>query len=101
MGRTRNVDPNLDHRPAQRQLFEGTLSLERELGDSADAFVEYVGDYPNHQIASQILNFGAAWRFTRLQQIDFHAGFGFDRASPRTYIGLGYSFRIDGLFQRR
>ena len=83
---------------ASDRLFEGTLSLERELGDSVDAFVEYVGDYPQHQIASQVLNFGAAWRFTQLQQVDFHAGFGFNRESPKSYLGLGYSFRFDGLF---
>jgi hypothetical protein len=79
-------------------LFEETLSLERELGESADVFVEYVGDYPQHQTASQVLNFGGAWRFTRLQQIDFHAGFGFSPASPKSYLGLGYSLRVDGLF---
>ena len=79
-------------------LFEETLSLERELGENADAFVEYVGDYPQHQTASQVLNFGGAWRFTRLQQIDFHAGFGFNRQSPRSYIGFGYSLRADNLF---
>lgn len=86
--------------PGQRSdsLFEETLSLEREFGESLDAFIEYVGDYPQHQTASQILNFGGAWRFTRLQQVDFHAGFGFTSAAPRSYLGLGYSLRVDGLF---
>lgn len=79
-------------------LFEETLSLERELGNSLDAFVEYVGDYPQHQTASQVLNFGAAWRFAQLGQVDFHAGFGFNQQSPKSFLGLGYSFRVDGLF---
>jgi len=83
---------------ASDNLFEGTLSLERELGESADMFVEYVGDYPQRAIASQVLNLGGAWRFTRLQQLDFHFGFGFTKQSPRSYIGVGYSFRADGLF---
>ncbi len=82
---------------ASDSLFEETLSLERALGERADMFVEYVGDYPRHATASQVLNFGGAWRFTRLQQVDFHAGFGFTPASPRTYFGLGYSLRVDGL----
>jgi len=82
---------------ASNNLFEGTLSLERELGEQTDVFVEYVGDYPQHQIASQVLNFGGAWRFTHLQQIDFHAGFGFNRESPKSYLGLGYSLRFDSL----
>ena len=83
---------------ASDRLFEETLSLERELGESADMFVEYVGDYPRGAEASQVLNFGGAWRFTRLQQIDFHAGFGFNRSSPKSYLGLGYSLRFDNLF---
>ena len=83
---------------ASDSLFEETLSLERALGEAADMFVEYVGDYPRGETASQVLNFGGAWRFTHTQQIDFHAGFGFNRQSPRSYFGLGYSFRFDGLF---
>jgi hypothetical protein len=83
---------------ARDSLFEETLSLERELGETMDAFVEYVGDYPQHATASQVLNFGGAWRFTQLQQVDFHAGFGFTQGSPRSYFGLGYSLRVDGLF---
>lgn len=81
------------------RLFEGTLSLEREIGEHADAFIEYVGDYPSHDGASQVLNFGGAYRITDFQQIDFHAGFGFTHQSPTSYIGVGYSFRVDGLFQ--
>jgi hypothetical protein len=79
-------------------LFEQTLSLQRDIGDDGDAFVEYVGDYADHAAPSQILNFGGAYRFTKFQQIDFHAGFGFTRQSPKEYIGVGYSFRLDGLF---
>jgi len=86
--------------PGQRNdsLFEETLSLQRDIGEHIDAFVEYVGDYSNHQGPSQVLNFGGAWRFTDLQQIDFHAGFGFTREAPNKYIGIGYSFRLDRLF---
>jgi hypothetical protein len=49
---------------ASDSLFEETLSLERALGEAADMFVEYVGDYPKGETASQVLNFGGAWRFT-------------------------------------
>jgi hypothetical protein len=64
----------------------------------ADAFVEYVGDDPKGKNSGRVLNFGASWRFTRVQQIDFHAGFGFNRESPKSCLGPGYSFRFDGLF---
>jgi hypothetical protein len=77
--------------------FESTFSLERTFGTSADAFVEYVGDY-DHQRPSQVLDTGAAWRLTKTQQLDFHTGFGLNRSSIDHYFGIGYSFRLDGLF---
>jgi hypothetical protein len=77
--------------------FEPTLSLERAFGRSVDTFVEYVGDY-DHQRPSQVLDTGGAWRFTRTQQIDFHAGFGLNSGSVDHYFGIGYSVRFDRLF---
>jgi len=78
--------------------FEPTLSLERDLGPTRDLFVEYVGDYPNHARPNQILDGGGSWRVTRLQQLDFHAGFGLNSSSPDHFFGIGYSFRLDRLF---
>jgi hypothetical protein len=80
------------------RVLETTLSVERDLGPQVDIFIEYVGDYPNHDVASQVLNCGGAYRFTPLQQIDFHAGLGFTHQSPAAFIGFGYSIRFDGLF---
>jgi hypothetical protein len=85
-------------------IFQSALSLERELGPSADVFVEYVGDY-DHQPPAHLLDGGGAWRFTQTQQIDFHIGVGLNRSSPALngvpvaqYFGIGYSLRLDGLF---
>ena len=78
--------------------FEPTLSLERDLGPTRDLFFEYVGDFPNHARPSQILDGGGSWRVTRLEQFDFHVGFGLNSSSPDHYFGIGYSFRLDGLF---
>jgi hypothetical protein len=36
--------------------------------------------------------------YQRSRQVDFHAGFGLNRASIDYYFGVGYSFRLDGLF---
>ena len=77
--------------------FEPTLSLERALGPAGDLFVEYVGEYPNHARPSQILDAGGSWRVTRVQQLDFHVGFGLNSSSPNHFFGIGYSFRLDGL----
>jgi hypothetical protein len=81
----------------RNRTVESTFSLERAFGRSADMFVEYVGDY-EHQGSSQVLQTGGAWRFTRTQQVDFHAGVGLNSDSVDHYVGIGYSFRLDGLF---
>jgi hypothetical protein len=78
--------------------FEPTLSLEHEFGLTRDLFVEYVGEYPNHARPAQILDGGGSWRVTRLQQLDFHVGFGLNGSSPDHFFGIGYSFRLDRLF---
>jgi hypothetical protein len=75
--------------------FELTLSLERDIGLTHDLFVEYVGDYPNHARPSQVVDGGGSWQVTRLQQIDFHVGFGLNSSSPDHFFGIGYSFRFD------
>jgi Putative MetA-pathway of phenol degradation len=87
--------------PSQHAInptFEPTSSLERDLGPTLDLFVEYVGDYPNHARPAQVLDGGGSWRVTRLQQLDFHVGFGLNSTSPDHFFGVGYSFRFDGLF---
>jgi hypothetical protein len=93
------------HESSQSLVFQPTLSLEREIGLWANVFVEYAGDY-DHQPPAHLLDGGAAWRFTRNQQIDFHAGVGLNRSSPALngvpaaqYFGIGYSIRLDRLFR--
>jgi hypothetical protein len=77
--------------------FEPTLSLEREFGSHGDGFAEYVADY-DHQRPSHLLDGGGSWRFSKTQELDFHAGFGLNRSTVDHYFGIGYSFRLDGLF---
>jgi Putative MetA-pathway of phenol degradation len=78
--------------------FEPTLSLERDFGPTHDLFVEYVGDYPNHARPAQVIDGGGSWQVTRLQQLDFHVGFGLNSSSPDHFFGIGYSLRFDGMF---
>jgi hypothetical protein len=85
-------------RSAQNPTFEPTFEVTRELLPSVGSFLEYVGDYPDHAQPSQVIDAGAAWRVARLQQLDFHFGFGLNRASPDHFFGAGYSFRLDNLF---
>jgi hypothetical protein len=84
--------------PAARLTQEATFVVERQIGERAALFVEYVGDFPSRGGASHLINSGGAYRLTPTQQVDFHVGFGLNRNAPDYFFGLGYSFRIDGLF---
>jgi hypothetical protein len=84
--------------PINKLTTETTFVLERELGNSTFVFVEYVGDYRLDRGPSYLINSGAGYRITRTQQIDVHAGFGLNSNTPAYIVGLGYSFRFDGLF---
>lgn len=77
---------------------QSTFAIERELGDRAEVFIEYVGEFRPHDRPSQLLNVGGAFRFTPRQQLDFHVAGGLTRSAPSYVIGVGYSIRFDGLF---
>jgi hypothetical protein len=75
-----------------------TFAIEKKISDRADLFVEYVGNYPAYSGAMQMLNTGGAFHVTPTQQIDFHFALGLNHNTPAWIFGIGYSFRLDGLF---
>jgi hypothetical protein len=85
--------------PQNKLTTESTLALDKELTDSVEAFVEYVGDFSAQGAPRQIANSGLLWRVTKTQQLDMHVGFGLNNNSPRYVVGLGYSFRIDDVWK--
>jgi hypothetical protein len=66
--------------------------------EKAALFVENVGDYPENAGPSQLVNSGAVYRLSPTQQVDFHVAFGLNHNAPTYIVGVGYSFRLDGLF---
>jgi hypothetical protein len=78
---------------------QSTFVLQKDLDKRSFLFVEYVGDFPAHGATAQLFNSGGGYRITDTQQIDFRLGFGLDRAAPAYIFGIGYSFRLDGLFK--
>ena len=84
--------------PVNKLTIETTVSFEKKVGEHADVFIEYVGDYPEHGPIPIFLNSGGAYRLTKTEQLDFHAAVGLDKSAPEYIFGLGYSFRVDGLF---
>jgi len=90
-------------RPADvtsKRITETTFVIERKLTEKMSLFTEYVGDYPEGASPSQLLNSGGMYHLTRTQQLDFHFAVGLNHNAPRYIVGVGYSFRVDGLFRR-
>jgi len=82
-----------------RSITEATFVLEKKLTEQLSLFTEYVGDYPQGAGPSHLWNSGVVYHINRLQQVDFHIAFGLNRNAPDYVVGVGYSFRIDGLFR--
>ena len=84
--------------PTSKLVTQTTFVIEKKVSEKASLFVEYVGYYPDHSGPSQLINSGGMYRLTPTQQIDFHVAFGLNHDAPNFIFGLGYSFRMDGLF---
>jgi len=89
-------------RPAEltiKRVTETTFVIEKKIAEKAGLFVEYVGDYPINAGPSQLFNSGGVYRLSPTQQVDFHVAFGLNHNAPSYIVGIGYSFRFDGLFK--
>jgi hypothetical protein len=84
--------------PTSKHTTETTFSLEKKLTEKISVFTEYVGDYPDGASPSQLWNSGGLYQLSGTQQVDFHIAFGLNHNSPNYIVGVGYSFRFDGLF---
>jgi hypothetical protein len=85
---------------SQNPTFEPTIALQRNFGGKhGTATIEYAGMY-DHQQPRQILDGYIQWRLNKYNQIDLESGFGLNRSSPDHFVGVGYSFRLDEIFQR-
>lgn len=91
-------------RPADftaKRITETTFVLEKKITERMSLFTEYVGDYPEGGSPSQMINSGGMYHLTPTQQVDFHIAFGLNHNAPSYIFGVGYSFRLDGLFAGR
>lgn len=73
---------------------ETTFLVDRQLTKTWDAFVEYVGDFPEQGEPRHLVHFGTTYKPTLHQQIDLHVGWGLSSAAVDHFIGVGYSFRL-------
>jgi hypothetical protein len=77
---------------------EATFVIEKSFGERSFVFVEYVGEFLLNGGSGHLINSGGGYRITDNQQIDFHLAIGLNRNSPNYIFGVGYSIRVDGLF---
>jgi hypothetical protein len=63
-------------------------------GDTAKAYIEYSGAFPQRGGPQNIIDFGTAYKPTPHQQLDLHFNLGLSAAVPDYSIGLGYSIRF-------
>jgi Putative MetA-pathway of phenol degradation len=86
--------------PVNKFSNQSTFVIEKEIAERYFLFVEYVGDFPLTGGAAHMINSGGGYRITDNQQIDFHIAAGVNHNAPDYIFGIGYSFRLDGLFKR-
>lgn len=78
-------------------VFQPFVMLQKNFGLKTSLFAEYGGFFAHKQSAQNISHFGAEYRPSKNHQFDIHWGFGLNKAAPKALIGLGYSYRFDGL----
>lgn len=74
--------------------YQPTVILFRHLGNRIDIWGEYAGQFFERGLSNQIVDFGGVWRPRKRHQVDFRFGFGLTNASPRAFIGMGYSVLV-------
>jgi hypothetical protein len=76
--------------PVNRYTNQSTFVIERQFGERAFLFAEYVGEYPLVGGPSHLFNSGGGYRIIKTEQIDFHIGFGLNHNAPKYIFGVGY-----------
>jgi hypothetical protein len=73
---------------------QASVYFDQQLTQVVDAYVEYSGAFPERGGPQNLIDFGAAYKPSLHQQLDFHCGFGLSAAVPDHVIGVGYSVRF-------
>ena len=74
---------------------ESSASFDWQPVKPIDLFLEYSGVFPGRGSPQHTIDFGALYRPTKRQQLDFRSGFGLSGAATDHFVGLGYSVRFD------
>lgn len=80
--------------PKRNLTGQASMYFDRQLTQPWDAYIEYSGSFPQRGGPQHQIDFGAAYKISPRQQLDFHCGFGLSAAVPDHAIGIGYSVRF-------
>jgi hypothetical protein len=75
---------------------ETAFLVDRQLTKAWDVFTEYVGDFPQAGRPRQLLHCGTSYKIGDSQQVDVHGAVGLSAAAVDHFIGIGYSFLLQG-----
>ena len=81
-----------------RQIYQSIEACDREGSHRTLLSIEHVGDYLVSGGTGNCSIPAVAIGLPTPKQIDFHIGFGLNNNAPAYIFGIGYSFRLDGLF---
>lgn len=79
--------------------IENQIELEKEITPRADIFVEYQS-FLGDGAANNSIQLGGGYKLRPNHRFDFFVVAGLSRAAPSWAVGVGYSFRLDGLWSR-
>lgn len=81
----------------QHLQWQPDVLIGKSFGSRADVFVEYGGFFTSGALPVSFMHFGGVYKPWRNHQVDAQVGVGLSRSSPRAFVGVGYSYRLDRL----
>lgn len=78
--------------------FTPTVVLYRQFTEKWGGLIEYRGDFTADGRAGNLMHYAMTYKITPLHQLDVRFGHAVSRDAPTLLVGVGYSFRLDGLF---
>lgn len=82
-------------------IYQPTVIVYRAFGPRLDLWTEYAANFARQGNSEQYIDFGILWRPKNRHQFDLRAGAGLTTPTPRAFIGVGYSFILARLWNRK
>ncbi len=93
-----NLEFEVVHADGMTFGFTPTLVLAHQFTEKFGALVEYRGNFNAQGKAGNMLHYAMTYKPTPRQQFDMRFGHAVSNDIEELLVGVGYSFRLDGLF---